>query len=63
MAEVKRLMGSDTMISLDDEKYLPHELSSLILKELKKYAEDYLGEEVVEAVITVPANFNNSQEK
>ena len=63
MAEVKRLMGSDTMISLDDEKYLPHELSSLILKELKKYAEDYLGEEVVEAVITVPANFNNSQRK
>ena len=63
MAEVKRLMGSDTMLSLDDEKYLPHELSSLILKELKKYAEDYLGEEVVEAVITVPANFNNSQRK
>ena len=63
MAEVKRLMGSDTMISLDDEKYLPHELSSLILKELKKYAEDYLGEEVVEAVITIPANFNNSQRK
>ena len=63
MAEVKRLMGSDTMISLDDEKYLPHELSSLILKELKKYAADYLGEEVVEAVITVPANFNNSQRK
>ena len=63
MAEVKRLMGSDPMISLDDEKYLPHELSSLILIELKKYAEDYLGEEVVEAVITVPANFNNSQRK
>ena len=63
MAEVKRLMGSDPMISLDDEKYLPDELSSLILIELKKYAEDYLGEEVVEAVITVPANFNNSQRK
>ena len=63
MAEVKRLMGSDTMISLDDEKYLPDEVSILILKELKKYAEDYLGEEVVEAVITVPANFNNSQRK
>ncbi|WP_455539146.1 Hsp70 family protein [Terrisporobacter sp.] len=63
MAEVKRLMGSDTMIPLAGEKYLAHELSSLILKELKKYAEDYLGEEVVEAVITVPANFNNSQRK
>lgn len=63
IAEVKRLMGSDTPIHLGDEELMPHEVSSLILKELKKYAEDYLGEEVVEAVITVPANFNNSQRK
>ena len=63
ISEVKRLMGSDILIPVGDKKYLPHELSSMILKELKNYAEDYFGEEVVEAVITVPANFNNSQRK
>ncbi|WP_343348957.1 Hsp70 family protein [Terrisporobacter petrolearius] len=63
VAEVKRLMGSDTKIIMGEKEYIPHEISSLILKELKKYAEDYLGEEVEEAVITVPANFNNSQRK
>jgi len=63
VAEVKRLMGSDTKIKMGEKEYMPHEISSLILKELKKYAEDYLGEEVEEAVITVPANFNNSQRK
>lgn len=63
VSEVKRLMGSDTKIKIGEKEYMPHEISSLILKELKKYAEDYLGEEVTEAVITVPANFNNSQRK
>ena len=63
ISEFKRLMGVDIQIPLDKEKYAPHEISSMLLKELKNYAESYLGEEVVEAVITVPANFNNSQRK
>lgn len=63
VSEIKRLMGSDTKVKMGDKEYMPHEISSFILKELKQYAEDYLGEEVDEAVITVPANFNNSQRK
>ena len=63
VAEVKRLMGSDTKVKMGDKEYMPHEISSFILRELRKYAEDYLGEEIEEAVITVPANFNNSQRK
>ncbi|MEG0856002.1 MAG: Hsp70 family protein [Terrisporobacter sp.] len=63
VSEVKRLMGIDMKIPLGKEEYLPHEISSMILKELKSYAEAYMGDEVVEAVITVPANFNNSQRK
>lgn len=63
IAEVKRFMGSDTKIVMGKEEYMPHDIASLILKELKKYAEDYLGEEIDEAVITVPANFNNSQRR
>lgn len=63
VSEIKRLMGTDTKVSLGERKYLPHEISSMIISQLKLYAEDYLGEEVTEAVITVPANFNNSQRK
>lgn len=63
VVEFKRLMGMDVSIPLGDEDFLPHEISSMLLYELKSYAEAYLGDEVVEAVITVPANFNNSQRK
>lgn len=63
IAEVKRLIGRDEKIKLGDKVFLPHEISAELLKELKEYAEDHLGKEVTEAVITVPANFNNSQRK
>lgn len=63
VAEIKRLMGTDEKVKLGDEEYLPHEISAIILKELKQYAQEYLGEEVTEAVITVPANFDNNQRK
>ncbi|KGN01630.1 molecular chaperone DnaK [Clostridium novyi A str. 4570] len=63
IVEVKRLMGEETKIKIGDEELSPEEVSSIILKKLKEDAEDYLGEEVTEAVITVPANFNDLQRK
>lgn len=59
--EVKRLMGSNKEISLNGQLFTPQQISAFILKELKKSAEEYLGETVSEAVITVPANFNDLQ--
>lgn len=61
--EVKRNIGTDEKITLGDKVFLPHEVSAELLKELKRYAESHLGEEVTEAVITVPAAFNSSQKK
>jgi len=54
-------MGSDYRIDIDGKKYTPQEISAMILQKLKKDAESYLGQEVTQAVITVPAYFNDSQ--
>lgn len=59
--EIKRHMGEDCKVKLNGDDLYPHEVSAIILSELKKYAEDRLGGKVDEAVITVPANFTNQQ--
>jgi len=60
---VKRRMGSDHLYTIHGKGYSPQEISSFILKTLKKDCENYLGETVTEAVITVPAYFNEKQRK
>ena len=61
IASIKRHMGPDYKVQIDDKAYSPQEISAMILQKLKSDAENYLGEKVTEAVITVPAYFNDAQ--
>ena len=61
IASIKRHMGTDYKVQIDDKAYSPQEISAMILQKLKSDAENYLGEKVTEAVITVPAYFNDAQ--
>ena len=61
VSSIKRLMGSGQKVKLAGKEYTPEEISAMILQYMKSYAESYLGEPVKEAVITVPAYFNDAQ--
>jgi len=61
ISSVKRHMGTDWSMEVDDKKYTPQEISARILAKLKRDAEQYLGESVTDAVITVPAYFNDAE--
>lgn len=58
---IKRHMGTDYKVNVEGKEYTPQEISAIILQYLKSYAEDYLGEKVDKAVITVPAYFNDAE--
>ena len=60
-SSIKRLMGTSEKVTLDGKQYTPQEISAMVLQYIKGYAEDYLGEKVEKAVITVPAYFNDAQ--
>ena len=61
VASIKRHMGTDYKVTIDDKSYTPQEISAMILQKLKSDAEAYLGETVTKAVITVPAYFSDAQ--
>jgi molecular chaperone DnaK len=61
IASIKRHMGTDWSVSVDGKKYIPQEISAMILRKLRTDAESYLGQPVTDAVITVPAYFNDAQ--
>lgn len=61
ISSIKRHMGTDYRVDIDSKKYSPQEISAMILQKMKQDAENYLGEKVTEAVITVPAYFNDAQ--
>ncbi|HLR03837.1 MAG TPA: molecular chaperone DnaK [Virgibacillus sp.] len=58
---VKRHMGTDFKVKIEDKEFTPQEVSAIILQHIKSYAEDYIGEKVEKAVITVPAYFNDAE--
>ncbi|MFW6040864.1 MAG: molecular chaperone DnaK [Thermoplasmatota archaeon] len=61
ITSIKRKMGADYKVKIDDKEYTPEQISAMILQKLKRDAEEYLGEEIKDAVITVPAYFNEPQ--